>query len=951
MRRCRPLLAVLIHLLLPAVFSIHSETLGQDFRSAPGNRRASLRSLPPIQALPIDATGSTTGLAQGALSSPAYCDSGTLRDSATIRAIRFWDRTAGIAVGDHGMILASQDGGQSWTPSRGAVECQLNDVIWYDALRVIAVGGGIDPVTRISRGVVLVSSDAGQTWRRSNDSDLPRMRVIQTGPKAAAAGRQRMRSITAHGDADPVSGATTFETRDAGRSWQAVLDPPGSSPTGGFNAASQAALSDKATTADLAAQWSRLTNAHAVIRTSCRVNEQTVLCAGDHGSILRSTDGGKTWKAVHGGNSSSALLVIARGREQIPWSLIGRETLEKRLRANIVVGVTDRETGDSLMTDGVAQAAMQLGAAALDTYPRTDPTESVRSLKHWIDVHHPPIIALDAELDPDLKTVLLQHAVAGGTTKVVEYSRVRRGESLLHHSATLPSCGVLAGDFERDCQMLFTDFEMPSASMPSNPWTSIDTRYSGGNQLTRGDSLGVGVHLISRHRLPRRVSNASRRRLQVIQGRLKQQVAIAELFRARNQMSPPVPDDRFADAMRVMLDQTSRTDQFRSAWSIAEQSIGNPDQTLVWDEIANRFTDSTAARLAGLHAQARRASVEWRQHETQLLGPKHHVARLKTSDPIAAQVAGYEANDDPASELLPSGGGHAAIVSPFQTQPHPDFQSQHGVVQASALFPIGNRRGSDTRHQAKTPAPSDIDLTWQMHPVRLIVASAIARNRQQTETESTPESQAETLSADLRRIAARQTPWSNLLKPASRQSTIGLRTDSRPRLDGILDDPVWNNADVKPAQTRDASGIRLHVAWDTQFIYIATRIPADRVRSEGQSETAGDRDADLTSVDRITLALDVDRDLLTSMSIAFTPDGQTHDALDGFAGWNPTWYVASHLSEDWVTTEIAIEQTGLGVAVEPGDSWFIEAETIAAGQPQRFRMMPAPANRLRVDFR
>ena len=87
------------------------------------------------------------------------------------------------------------------------------------------------------------------------------------------------------------------------------------------------------------------------------------------------------------------------------------------------------------------------------------------------------------------------------------------------------------------------------------------------------------------------------------------------------------------------------------------------------------------------------------------------------------------------------------------------------------------------------------------------------------------------------------------------------------------------------------------------------------------------------------------------MKIAFTREGQTHDDIDGYARWNPTWYVASHESAGVVTTEIAIEQSGLSATVQAGDSWFIEAKTISSGNPDQFKMMPDANSRVRVDFR
>ena len=145
--------------------------------------------------------------------------------------------------------------------------------------------------------------------------------------------------------------------------------------------------------------------------------------------------------------------------------------------------------------------------------------------------------------------------------------------------------------------------------------------------------------------------------------------------------------------------------------------------------------------------------------------------------------------------------------------------------------------------------------------------------------------------------------------------------------------------------------MQLRFAWDDRFIYVAMQTPAHRFRATEASRNVGIRDADLSRADRVSLAFDIDRDLLTSMKIAFTRQGQTHDEIDGYASWNPSWYVASHESAGVVTTEIAIERSSLSASVRAGDSWFIKAKTILSGEPDAYEMMPDAESRVRVDFR
>ncbi len=604
-------------------------------------------------------------LAPNALFSPEYCDSDSLRNAATIRAIRFGDSLHGVAVGDHGAILMTHDGGRTWDAppqnpqaSGRRVECQLSDAAWISRRRIIAVGGGVDAVTGISRGVVLISHDAGESWSESQGSDFPCFRSLiqQTRFQPANSRAGSPKNIIACSDVDPVSGATYFESSDGGIHWQSLPDellgqtlgsdthvPPHHDPL----------------TALSASQWSKATSKPFAVRTSCRLKDQTILCGGDHGLILRSEDQGRTWETVHGGQATCAVLVIASSPQTMPWSLIGRESLEHRLRVNVVIASLQ----NTASRFAVEQAAMCLGAVAtdwcIDQQTQSTPTESLRG---WIDTHRAKVVAIDSEFPSDVKTDLMQHAVSQGAQRVIEYSRTQRGESLLHRSAMLPGSGVLAGDFDADSVLLAGDATISPDNAshddashddaPRGDGIFVQSKYHAGSHRARGVMMADGVMIPPSGRLPARSSKVSRRRLQVVQGRLKQDAAIEELIQAHGKSNA----EKLAVSVDALLDQTSRVDQFRLAWSIATKIASRQDASVVWRAVAKRFPNSSASRMLLLHAGARQASIEWSAHRT---------SDDRQPAPIAFEATPSEIQQ--ASQLVPSGHGHQAPVSPFQS--------------------------------------------------------------------------------------------------------------------------------------------------------------------------------------------------------------------------------------------------------------------------------------------
>ncbi|MEL7337857.1 MAG: hypothetical protein AAFN70_16805, partial [Planctomycetota bacterium] len=406
-----------------------------------------------------------------------------------------------------------------------------------------------------------------------------------------------------------------------------------------------------------------------------------------------------------------------------------RDDLDEGIDVNVLVGDSSTHP-DSLIA--ARQAVMQLGAAGLDRYAEDHPESMIESLREWLRVHRPPVVVIDSSLDPRVKKMILQDAVGLGAAKVAEYSTVRRGEQLLHDSALLTGCGVLAGDFAQDSRLLTSQFDWFSPGISTRqPWISVDMLYHGGRQSSRADGLTNGIQLARRHRLPARSASVSGRRLQVVRGRLKQLASIEKLLNQSRTLGPtaprsPAPGDSFSEALDQILSQTSRPDQFRTAWAIAERSVGHPHQRDVWSAIADRFPDSSSALLARLHQRARDTSVEWQHHAP---APSMQQTSFAASTQDVSQVAALFAPDEihqATTELLPSGQGHAAIVSPFQIPSTPATRPGGGVVQAAAFVPgaqVGNPDPRPTNARAAV-APS-VDLAWQLHPVRLIVDQSI----------------------------------------------------------------------------------------------------------------------------------------------------------------------------------------------------------------------------------
>jgi photosystem II stability/assembly factor-like uncharacterized protein len=203
-----------------------------------------------------------------------------------------------VAVGDHGVVLLSDDGGNSFRQAHFVpVSSTLSSVWFVDATHGWAVGHW---------GVVLSSNDGGETWKlqRSDISvDQPLFSVYFKNAKEGWA--VGLWSLMLH-------------TVDGGASWTTVTLPP----PPGFKKADRnlyQIFADSAGTLYIAceqgrvlrstdggATWTYLeTGYNGSLWTGVALAHGVVLVGGLRGSIYRSADGGATWIRIDTAYKSS----------------------------------------------------------------------------------------------------------------------------------------------------------------------------------------------------------------------------------------------------------------------------------------------------------------------------------------------------------------------------------------------------------------------------------------------------------------------------------------------------------------------------------------------------------------------------------------------------------------------------------------------------------------------
>jgi photosystem II stability/assembly factor-like uncharacterized protein len=203
-----------------------------------------------------------------------------------------------VAVGDHGVVLLSDDGGRSFRQAkRVPISAMLNAVSFADERHGWAVGHW---------GAILATEDGGETWqlqRVDTNTDQPLFAVhFDDAKNGVAVGLWSLVLTTSDGGAhwNTVSLPAPPEGGKADRNLLGLF----SDAKGTWYVAAERGMILR--TADRGASWNYLNTGYkGSFWTGLALADGTLIAGGLRGTIYRSGDGGSTWAAVETGTKSS----------------------------------------------------------------------------------------------------------------------------------------------------------------------------------------------------------------------------------------------------------------------------------------------------------------------------------------------------------------------------------------------------------------------------------------------------------------------------------------------------------------------------------------------------------------------------------------------------------------------------------------------------------------------
>lgn len=268
--------------------------------------------------------------------------------ASLLGATRAGDRL--VAVGDHGVVMLSDDGGRQWRQARSVpVDSTLTSVSFTDARQGWAAGHW---------GVILHTEDGGESWavqRSATGEDRPLFAL-------------HMLDAT-HGVAVGLW-SLVLVTEDGGKRWNPVtLAPPEGARKADLNllslfATGQGVLYATAEkgmllrSADQGRHWSYLSTGYkGSFWTGVALPGGELLAAGLRGSLYRSTDEGRHWSRIDSHSESSITQLLVQGEQVAGVGLDGLRLQSQDSGASFKTEVRPDHLG---LTAGVVNAQGQL---------------------------------------------------------------------------------------------------------------------------------------------------------------------------------------------------------------------------------------------------------------------------------------------------------------------------------------------------------------------------------------------------------------------------------------------------------------------------------------------------------------------------------------------------------------------------------------------------------------
>ena len=913
-------------------------------------------------------------------------------EDACLRGIAFLDANNGWTVGDDGAIWRTTDGGARWERQSGGTRGSLRRVVFQDAQRGWICGREDGPGG--SSGVLLVTRDGGSTWQRVLAGAVPALHGIAfvndndgylwgeaSGPYSSGLFQTKdggrswapVPGLSPGGwtsawfaamDSGLLVGMDGRVHQFSGKEWSpipadALANHRALACLGGLACGEGGLLIDQQN-----GRWSlarshidakalgqvawramarqgdrvvvagspggvvllsddggrhfapRLTGVPHSLHDSCLLPDGTAYACGAMGTVIRSADGGKTWTTVRQPVTHAAMLVAGRDPAKMPWRTIAQHGWDDGLAVAALVVSRDADPARLVAAHRhaglVATEATRAGAAwreRLVMALRQFQPEHLLVIsggaddKAWLlEASAAAQWASEPERFPEQIEALGLKAWQGGvvwrqsvgdeaTVRVMGQRPSDRLEDTVdgHAAATMALFGI-----SEDNPQGF-DGWAAMKPRPGETWRSLLAASSARLQGARRPLP-----------MPEPMDAATAKALE--QRRLHEALA-------RPGTLPQADGERAASSLGATLDHL---DDARGA-PFLDRLASGAERSGRW-QLARELRAMLVERYPA-HPLAL-ASTRWLIGHESSSEVRRREELARTVERAIMQAGMPNAS---GSRPVPAPGGKTIEAPETITQ----VTRETIVLDGRAL----TRKNLETCLAREALLRASGSLAAQDPGTQFMLQSA----RRQL-------GQFEPAAAYYKKAAsslAKGSPWqtaaemelwlANRAGEPPRPAIACRQAQSRPHLDGRLEDPCWQNA-LRPMEGA-STPTTVAMAFDSGFLYLAARCPG--AAPDGGVQAAGRTpDSARDSRDRVCFFLDLDRDHSTGYTLIIDDQGRVADRCCDDPTWDPRWFVAVAREEDAWTLEAAIPLSALtGETVTTGQAWLVQVARMRGEDP------------------
>ena len=869
-----------------------------------------------------------------------------------LESVCFIDRQTGWAAGGFshpytqtstGVLLATRDGGQNWHYNPQLLLPALRDLRFFDRKHGRAVGC---PSAMFPSGGFM-TDDGGRSWSPMAGERISSWLAADfLDPNTGAlAGRNGALAAVRRGGVHPTrtgglgmrnlrrlklqapvhgwlvgDGGLVMRTTDLGTSWQV---PPGRIPretARQFDFAALAVRGEKCwiagspgtrvfCSADAGGTWNvHPTSARVPIHGLCFVDGEHGWAVGALGTILATDDGGRTWRRQRAGGSRVALLGLFGDGQDVPLELfarlsgnegylgmvelLSRRDLELKQRdevhradrvheAVVAVGASGAQTAWRFP---LRQAGLQLGAEQIVAgWDRANDGRGLAELEahvvRQIRLWRPEVIVTH-DASPNGRDPL------GHLINQVVLSAAEKAGDPTSFARQITHAGLEPWKVKKAYAQLRPPSRGPTELATSQWAARLGRSLADVAAMPRGlleDRFSVAPQTLGFRLLKRNVPQDQGRR-DFFSG-----IVLYPGGDARRELIQPPPGN--LDVLRRMAQRR------RNMRAILEQSEKQPRAGVhllaETAELTRGLEGGSAGRLLYHLAQQYYRGGRWSMAaETfELLADRHPDHPL--TRPALVWLLQYYASGEAAWRQQ---GGQRYAVRQASALSVDLAQQEDRPGRAAALGREIERSRPDLFAQPALRFPLAVAHRNQGFPQQ-------ARRYYLTRARGTDR--------DPWWACARGEAWLGEPKGLPPKQVLRcVRARSKPRLDGQLDDAVWQRAkpaELKSAQHDDARWPgAVMLAYDDEFLYLAINCRQAPGAEYPAAEGPRPRDPDLSAQDRVEVFLDLDRDFATYYRLSIDHRGWPAEGCWGDSTWDPNWFVAANTSEGIWTAEAAI---------------------------------------------